>query len=112
MDWLKKHASKLLLVCLLIVTYFMLCYQHEYSSMSQSVTNLYNEKHQLEQEIEEKDLKIQNLSKNFKSMFDYANDRRYNQGRGIGASYDLQYQGLPIEKVAESTELKYIFIEY
>ena len=90
----------------------MLCFQHESSSARKEIGHLYKENQRLEQENKDINTKIGNLSNNFKSLFDFVNDRRFNQGRGVICSYDLQYQGLSIEKVAESTDLKFTFIDY
>ena len=100
MNWIKKNISKLLLLCLIIVTYFMLCFQHEGSSARKEVGRLYKENQRLEQENKVNNIKIATLSNNFKSLFEFVNDRKYNKGRGVITSYDLQYQGLSIENTA------------
>lgn len=111
MDWIKRNLSKLLFLFLLIETYFLLCTINEHSNSREMNRDLYAEKEKVIKENLEKDTIIENLSKNYKSLFEYINNPIYNQGRGVMFIYDLQYQGLGVEEVAKKTDIKYMFID-
>ena len=111
-EWLKNTFTQILLCFLLLVSFFMICYQQELKRKEKLLSEICKENAKLQEECIDNQTKLVKLSNNFGVLFRLINNPKLNNGHGIVATYDLQYKGLPTEEVAGLTDINFEFINY
>ena len=108
----KNIIIGILIACCVACIFWAIYCQNELNKAQQAVVEWQNKNNKIMQDWGEEHNKFINVDNNFKALFEFVNDKRFNNGRGVLATYGVEYQNMPIWKVAQSTKLQFNYIEY